>query len=151
MPQILSELFRSEFMINSGYWRRTHLVQSGTATTSSGGSYPIQNSGSHEDLKRLMDQRKRKRMVSNRESARRSRMRKQKHLDDLMIQLSQLRKENNQIISSVSITTQHYMGVEEENSELYGGGGGGTEFVDEFMSYVYANQPILASADMIQY
>ncbi|KVH93204.1 bZIP transcription factor 11-like [Cynara cardunculus var. scolymus] len=159
---------------------------SGTTTTSSGGSYPIQNSGSEEDLQQLMDQRKRKRMISNRESARRSRLRKQQHLDELATLLSQLRKENNQIISSVSITTQHYMGVEEENSvlraqvaelsyrlqslneiiafrnqpvdfgcgfaeELYGGGGGGTEFVDEFMSYVYANQPILASADMIQY
>ena len=35
------------------------------------------------------------------------------------------------------------------------GSGGGTEFVDEFMnnslSYLYANQPIMASADMIQY
>lgn len=45
-------------------------------------------------------------------------MRKQKHLDDLMTQLSQLRKENNQIISGISITTQHYMSVEAENSVL---------------------------------
>ncbi|KAI3525356.1 hypothetical protein L2E82_51603 [Cichorium intybus] len=169
------------------------MASSSGTTTSSGGSYPIQNSGSEEDLQQLMNQRKRKRMISNRESARRSRQRKQKHLDDLTNQLNQLRKENNQIISSVSITTQHYMSVEAENSvlraqvaelshrlqslndmiafmyqpvdtgfgfadEQYGGGGGsasGTEFVDELMnsslSYLYANQPILASADMIQY
>ncbi|GJZ62716.1 bZIP transcription factor 11-like protein [Tanacetum coccineum] len=165
-------------------------TSSGT-TISSDVSYPypnpLLNSGSEGDLQNLMDERKKKRMLSNRESARRSRKRKQQHLDDLTAQVSQLRKENNQIISSVSITTQHYVSVEAENSvlraqvtelsnrlqslneiiafmyqpldtdcgfvdEQYGNG---TEFVDELMvnslSYLCANQPILASADMIQY
>ncbi|TMX05291.1 hypothetical protein EJD97_025136 [Solanum chilense] len=85
--------------------------------TSSGSSF-IQNSGSEEDLQQLMDQRKRKRMISNRESARRSRMRKQKHLDDLMSQVTTLRKENNQILTSMNVTTQHYLNVEAENSIL---------------------------------
>ncbi|KAL3383012.1 hypothetical protein AABB24_002479 [Solanum stoloniferum] len=85
--------------------------------TSSGSSF-LQNSGSEEDLQQLMDQRKRKRMISNRESARRSRMRKQKHLDDLMGQVSNLRKENHQILTSMNVTTQHYLNVEAENSIL---------------------------------
>ncbi|KAL4555612.1 hypothetical protein LXL04_038236 [Taraxacum kok-saghyz] len=206
MSPILSELFVSGCMINSTYWRRTHLVQSfsvvflyclnpiwvlvlialykspissfrGT-TSSSGGS----------DLQGDLDQRKKRRMISNRESAKRSRMRKQKHLDDLMTQLSELRKENNQVMSSISITTQHFMSVEAENlvmraqvAELShrlqslneiidvmrqpidaGSGfveeqyvGTDTEFSNEFMnnslSYLYACQPILASADMILY
>ncbi|KAK1431149.1 hypothetical protein QVD17_14422 [Tagetes erecta] len=155
---------------------------------SSGGSYVLQNSGSDEDLQQLMDQRKRKRMVSNRESARRSRMKKQKHLDDLMTQLSQLKKENNEIMAHVSITMQHYTNMEAENLVLraqvaelshrlesldqikefmsqpvdYGGGfvdelycGGGTELMDEFMnnslSCLCVNKPILASSDMIRY
>ncbi|XP_019165105.1 PREDICTED: bZIP transcription factor 11 [Ipomoea nil] len=82
------------------------------------GSSMMQNSGSEGDLQELMDQRKRKRMISNRESARRSRMRKQKHLDDLVFQVGHLRKENSQIITSMSITTQHYLNVEAENSIL---------------------------------
>lgn len=45
-------------------------------------------------------------------------MRKQKHLDDLTAQMAQLRKENHQIISSLNITSQHYMNMEAENSVL---------------------------------
>lgn len=45
-------------------------------------------------------------------------MRKQKHLDDLMAQVAQLRKDNHQIITNVSITTQHYWTIEAENSVL---------------------------------
>lgn len=66
----------------------------------------------------VMDQRKRKRMLSNRESARRSRQRKQKQLDDLTAEVSQLRKENAQVVAALKVTTQHYLGVEAENSVL---------------------------------
>lgn len=90
--------------------------------TSSGNSLgSLQNSGSEgsaAELQLLMDQRKRKRMQSNRESARRSRMRKQKHLDDLLAQVTQLSKENNQILTSMNVTTQQFLNVESENSVL---------------------------------
>ncbi|KAL3326327.1 hypothetical protein AABB24_037151 [Solanum stoloniferum] len=93
---------------------------SGTSSGSGSGlgSYTLLNSGSEEDLQQLMDERKRKRMISNRESARRSRMRKQKHLDDLMSQMSNLMKENNEILTSMSVTTQNYLNIEAENSIL---------------------------------
>lgn len=77
------------------------------------------SSGSSEaGLQVVMDQRKRKRMESNRESARRSRMRKQKHMDELTSQVAQLMRENNQILTGINITSQHLLNVEAENSIL---------------------------------
>ncbi|KAG2303031.1 hypothetical protein Bca4012_061385 [Brassica carinata] len=65
-----------------------------------------------------VDDRKRKRMLSNRESARRSRMRKQKHVDDLTAQINQLTNDNRQILTSLTVTTQLYMKIQAENSIL---------------------------------
>ncbi|XP_019174549.1 PREDICTED: bZIP transcription factor 44-like [Ipomoea nil] len=83
-----------------------------SSSGNSSGSTQIQNSGSEGN------ERKRKRMQSNRESARRSRMRKQKHLDDMVSQVAQLRNDNAQILNNINHTTQHYLNMERENSVL---------------------------------
>ncbi|KAG0484243.1 hypothetical protein HPP92_008322 [Vanilla planifolia] len=147
---------------------------------SSSGSTQLQNSGSEGDPLAVMAQRKQKRMLSNRESARRSRLRKQKHLDDLMAQVSHLRKENGQILTALNVTAQHCVGIETENSVLrtqmmelrtrlqslkeilhYMTSGGGVSFASGIASVeeegflrpwspLFINQPLLAS-DVFQY
>ncbi|KAD3066493.1 hypothetical protein E3N88_34373 [Mikania micrantha] len=84
------------------------MASSGGNTPSSGGS----------NLREETNQRKIKRMLSNRESARRSRLRKQKHLNDLTTQLSQLRNENDRVMYCINMITQHYMSLEAENLVL---------------------------------
>lgn len=65
-----------------------------------------------------IDPKKRKRMISNRESARRSRMRKQQHLDDLLKQAAQLKEENAKIAMQLNLYTEQYMKVEGQNTIL---------------------------------
>ncbi|KAE8694492.1 hypothetical protein F3Y22_tig00110783pilonHSYRG00349 [Hibiscus syriacus] len=87
-------------------------------TGSSSSSTPLRSSCSDEDFQQILNERKRKRKVSNREAARRSRVRKQKHLDDLMGQVSQLTNENHRILTSINIAAELYLNMEAENSVL---------------------------------
>ncbi|KAJ3685929.1 hypothetical protein LUZ61_015093 [Rhynchospora tenuis] len=66
----------------------------------------------------LTDEKKRKRMESNRESARRSRIRKQIQLDELASQVSELKKEKTKLTYGLCETRQCCLVVETENSVL---------------------------------
>ncbi|KAM1076334.1 hypothetical protein ACFX13_024199 [Malus domestica] len=66
----------------------------------------------------LINERKQRRMISNRESARRSRMRKQKHLDELWSQVVWLRKENHQILEKLNHVSESHEKVLQENAQL---------------------------------
>ncbi|XP_065007599.1 bZIP transcription factor 53-like [Musa acuminata AAA Group] len=66
----------------------------------------------------MIDVRKRKRMLSNRESARRSRIKKQQQLDDLINQEAQLKSQNSQIAVQINLVTEQYNKVESENAVL---------------------------------
>ncbi|VVA99457.1 unnamed protein product [Arabis nemorensis] len=85
-----------------------------SSSSSDGGN----NNPSESTTVVVVDERKRKRMLSNRESARRSRMRKQKHVDDLTAQINQLSNDNRQILTSLTVTSQLYMKIQAENSVL---------------------------------
>ncbi|GFP99946.1 basic leucine zipper 43 [Phtheirospermum japonicum] len=54
-----------------------------------------------------IDERKRRRMISNRESARRSRMRKQKHVDNLRNQVNRLKVENRELMNRLRWVVHH--------------------------------------------
>ncbi|KAF5197062.1 Basic leucine zipper [Thalictrum thalictroides] len=66
----------------------------------------------------IIDERKQRRMISNRESARRSRMRKQKHLDELWSQVVRLRSENRQLIDKLNHVSESHNRAVQENTRL---------------------------------
>ncbi|CAA0831984.1 basic region/leucine zipper motif 53 [Striga hermonthica] len=65
-----------------------------------------------------LDERKQKRKLSNRESARRSRMRKQQHLDELVAQVGQLQDESKKMRQMIDGATQLYINFASENNVL---------------------------------
>ncbi|CAA6670667.1 unnamed protein product [Spirodela intermedia] len=68
----------------------------------------------------VVEERRRRRMISNRESARRSRMRKQRHLDELQFQVSGLRSVNRRLIDQLNRAIADRDHTLLENSRLRG-------------------------------
>lgn len=71
-----------------------------------------------EQQQSLVDLRKQRRMISNRESARRSRIRKQRHLDELWSQVLWLRNENQQLIEKLHDLLDQHDRFVQENAQL---------------------------------
>ncbi|CAK9134054.1 unnamed protein product [Ilex paraguariensis] len=66
----------------------------------------------------IINERKQRRMISNRESARRSRMRKQRHLDELWSQVAWLQNENHQLMDKLNHVSERHDHVFQENAKL---------------------------------
>ncbi|GKU97451.1 hypothetical protein SLEP1_g10594 [Rubroshorea leprosula] len=66
----------------------------------------------------IINERKQRRKISNRESARRSRMRKQRHLDELWSQVVWLRNENHQLMDKLNHVSESHDRALQENVQL---------------------------------
>ncbi|KAL6573547.1 hypothetical protein OROHE_002006 [Orobanche hederae] len=66
----------------------------------------------------IIVERKQRRMLSNRESARRSRMRKQRHLDELSSQVVRLRTENHNLVNKFNLVSEIHDRAVQENAKL---------------------------------
>ncbi|MCH95771.1 ocs element-binding factor 1-like, partial [Trifolium medium] len=77
---------------------------------------PVSSGSDGGDLQ--IDERKRKRMLSNRESARRSRMRKQKQIEDLTEESGKLQIENDRVAKRIKATEEAYVEMEAANNVI---------------------------------
>ncbi|XP_055818054.1 bZIP transcription factor 53-like [Solanum dulcamara] len=136
------------------------------------------SSGSDGQRYATNDERKRKRMESNRESAKRSRMRKQLHLEELMSQLTQMQNQSAVWHERIDSVGRNYHTIDAENNVLRAQMAELTERLDSLNSLTrfwadanglavdipeipdtllepwqlpYPIQPITASADMLQF
>nr|XP_043639670.1 basic leucine zipper 43-like [Erigeron canadensis] len=66
----------------------------------------------------IITERKRRRMISNRESARRSRTRKQRQLDELLSQLAHLKTDNQSLMEQLNHVLKTHEQAVEENARL---------------------------------
>ncbi|XAR57012.1 hypothetical protein NMG60_11025009 [Bertholletia excelsa] len=79
---------------------------------------PSSSSSEGDERYAAMDEKKRRRMISNRESARRSRMRREQHIKDLTNEITLLKSTNVELAREVDSVSRQALAVELDNRVL---------------------------------
>ncbi|BAT75707.1 hypothetical protein LR48_Vigan01g199600 [Vigna angularis] len=111
----------SAFSVDFTAWEDDshHLLSPKPVTSSSGSDKPEPEPAEPDQpVVSVVDERKLRRMISNRESARRSRMRKQRHLENLRNQLNKCRVENRELNNRLQFVLHHCNRLRTENEWL---------------------------------
>ncbi|KAJ4714314.1 BZIP transcription factor [Melia azedarach] len=90
----------------------------GSTPSGSNNRRNLGSEGDHLQSPNAVDQRQQRRIMSNREAARRSRVRKRAQLDDLIADANRLHNENRQIQYMILYSFQDYVNLLRENSLL---------------------------------
>ncbi|CDP01018.1 unnamed protein product [Coffea canephora] len=114
-PFTCSDLHDLVSLIQSGF--PTH-ANSGSETTRNG--MPSNSTSGSETNRSVysVEERKRRRMISNRDSARRSRLRKKKQLEELTNQMNQLKLENTELKNQLCLVSHQYRAVQMDSTRL---------------------------------
>ena len=94
-------------------------MMAGVKSPVAGGQVPVAAQGDNPDPKRI------KRMLSNRESARRSRQRKQVHLNDLERELESAQQEIARLKESLKVAKRQIKTLQDEAEQRGGASPGG--------------------------
>ncbi|EEF47696.1 DNA binding protein, putative [Ricinus communis] len=113
-PESSSSFFSRSFPSNSPIHFPLHIFSTNTSPASADSS--LNKTSNHQVGN--SHERKLKRMISNRESARRSRIRKKKQIEELDCQVNHLRTMNHQLSEKVIHLLENNQQILQENSQL---------------------------------
>ncbi|KAG0532125.1 hypothetical protein BDA96_04G081500 [Sorghum bicolor] len=120
LPQIQNDPiydFSSFDMVDLDPYPYTYSCNGSVATTVSSVSAAAAAADDHQE-RRGNDERKKRRLASNRESARRSRVRKQRRLDELSLQVAELLGTNHRLLVELNHVIAKHAAVVRENAKL---------------------------------
>ncbi|CAL0317349.1 unnamed protein product [Lupinus luteus] len=113
IPTLQLQTFPNQFYVSNNNNNTLHIHDNFSPQSSGISSNSTSDEADEQSLRK-----KHRRMISNRESARRSRMRKKKHIDELWSQVMWLRNMNHKLLEKLNHVLECYDHAVQENAKL---------------------------------